>query len=200
MAGPSGGAARAHGPDLPPGLPAGTPPVPPRRPPRHCGRPAPFLGARPYPPRRGPGSPARGGGGRPQPSFLPHGGGGRGPSPNAGAAYSGRVIWDPQTLWDPSSTLARPSSVLWKYDKSLSPNFPGPGNPGPRVGETPSRPKSSQRLVSDITGLAGGVPVSQTARSFRGLQSLSLPVLGLLPERGPRAFPTCVFRVHKSGQ
>lgn len=106
----------------------------------------------------------------------------------------------PRHSWDPSSTLARPSSVLWKYDKSLSPNFPGPGIRGPGW-ETPSRPpESSQRLVSDITGLAGGVPVSQTARSFRGLQSLSLPVLGLLPERGPRAFPTCVFRVHKSGQ
>ena len=95
--------------------------------------------------------------------------------------------------------MARPSSVLWKYDKSPIPNFSGPGNPGPRVGEAPPLPKSG-RLVSDIPGLAGGVPVSQTARSFRRLQSLSLPVLGLLPERGPSAFPTCIFRVHKSGQ
>ena len=80
------------------------------------------------------------------------------------------------------------------------PQLLGPREPGAQGGGSASLPKSGQRLVSDIPGLAGGVPVSQTARSFRRLQSLSLPVLGLLPERGPSAFPTCIFRVHKSGQ
>lgn len=71
VAGPSGGAAPAHGPDLSPRPPSGFPAVPPRHPPRHCGRPAPFLGLAgpPHPTPAGSRQPRLRRGRRPLPSF-----------------------------------------------------------------------------------------------------------------------------------
>lgn len=176
VAGPSGGAARAHGPDLSPGLPAGAPAVPPRRPPRHCGRPAPFLG---------PAGPAHPCGVRAAPPAAEEGG---------------------PSLPSPRQWRRRPFSKCWRFLLPLCPLAPpkhsrfqpSPWSSPPWCYEnvTASHPQLSRPLKP---GTRGGGNVQSLGRN-RSLTCLcgaaGLPAprpLGTHPRRVLQSFP--IFRL-----
>lgn len=122
VAGPSGGAASAHGPDLSPHPPAGALPSLPAARRVTAAAPPPSWARRALPTSTGSGSPARGGGGRPLPSF-----------PNAAGEEAG-AFYSLCAGWDPQSTLGfclHPSPAFLcarKKWQGPSPIVPNPSN------------------------------------------------------------------------
>lgn len=136
VAGPSGGAAQAHGPDLSACPPAGALPSLPaaRRVTAAAPPPSWAWQALPNPAGSGQPRPQRG---RAAPAFLPQGSRGRGSSSNAGAFYSLCALRDPQSTLGfnlhPSPILLR-AREIWQ---GPTPVLPSPSNLRARAGEMP---------------------------------------------------------------
>lgn len=125
VAGPSGGAAQAHGPDLSPRPPAGALPSLPAARRVTAAAPPPSWAWQALPSPAGSGQP-RPQRGRAAPAFLPQGSRGRGRSPNAGAFYSLCALRDPQSTL---SFYLHASPVLLMCYENMAGSDPRPPQP-----------------------------------------------------------------------